>query len=203
MRCHLFVAAWATLATVAHSQSEIPIGKTADQIVAMGHPNWVKWFCDPTRGGDGNRIGAERIYCLAQYEVNEKALKMRTTREQEDSANLRSLFADTAKSAFGIGIQKTGECGWGLKIAESSTAIELVRADLIFKRKPDKTPSAEELRQEQTKFKVYAGAEAEAARLLFLIGEIEKAAQGRTAHAQSRIRQFAVEMLRLAQHQPS
>jgi hypothetical protein len=200
----LFAMACLIAATgVVHAQNEIPIGKNAQEIVGMGHPAWVKWFCDPSRGGEGNRISAERIYSLAQFEVNERNLRTRPRTEQLDSNKLRSLFADTAKSAFGVGIQKTGDCGWGLKIAESSTAIELARYDLIMDRKPEKLTSVEDLKQEQAKFATYAGTEAEAGRLIFLTQEIEKATSGRSTNGQSRLRQFAVEMLRLAQHKPS
>ncbi|HLO98223.1 MAG TPA: hypothetical protein VK171_06485, partial [Fimbriimonas sp.] len=38
------------------------LGKTSEQVVALGHAGWLSWFCDPSRAGEAGKVQAERIY---------------------------------------------------------------------------------------------------------------------------------------------
>lgn len=126
MRANCFVILVAT-AAVGHAQTFAEsdrFGLSAKQLVEMGHETWMTWYCDSSRRGPDSKVGAEQVYCLALHELNTARIAALPQAEQEFFADVRALFSDLAKTAFGNGIALTGYSeAWGLPIAESSTAI--------------------------------------------------------------------------------
>lgn len=113
---------------------------SAESIVRWGHDRWVGWYCDGARRGPGGREGAEKVYCLALYEVTQPVLAQRSKADRAFFGDARSLFADLAKTSFGFGIELTGySAAWSLPIAESSTAINETIWRMLNR---DRAPSA-------------------------------------------------------------
>lgn len=183
-------------------------GKTEFQIVRMGHEAFVKWYCDQSRAGVEGRVLAEKVYGLALTECSAPLLLRLPRKEQVFMEALSSALADLAKSAFTTGIQCTNDGpGWGLPVAESSTAVSgVIYATLNPAVAVQDAPSAElESLFAQVGERVRSKRPAiqkEADRLKVLTEHLKDLVKHRPVRDQAIVRSFAMRMLRIALHTP-
>jgi len=78
------------------------LGKSYEEVAAMGHDKWVAFYCDPSRFGPEGRVGSEKIYAIALYHRNEKLVAKLPKSEQEFYKEVWLMFANIAKWAFTI-----------------------------------------------------------------------------------------------------
>lgn len=117
-------------------------GKSYPQVAAYKHADWMAWYCDATRAGDGGKVTAEKIYAIALAYQNQSILESRPKAERDFFEDLQVKFANMAKFAFTISHAGHGDWdGLSLTTAETSTGINRSIQEMILSRpqtaKPD------------------------------------------------------------------
>lgn len=190
-------------------QTSDRFGKSADAVVRMGHDGWVNWYCEDSRRGPSGRVEAERVYCLALHELTGPLLHKRTKEDQAFFGDVRSYFADLAKTSFGVGLELTDhDDAWSLPIAQSSTAINETLWRMLKKeklRQPRKVAEVTDLasRIEAEVQQRRPSLLSDAQRFRGLSKRIEKHFQSRPDYEVALARSFMVDMGRLALHKPN
>lgn len=180
------------------------LGKTAEEILGMGHTKWVKWYCDPSRRGAQGRVGAEHEYCTALHERNEKLSAAKPERERVFLDETRAMLADFSKSAFFHGTTIRPEWdGWSLAIAESSTAVNKAVSDLLLGAPINRPISRDHVDKEflrQVQFAKNSGKlpnENETVRMSGIFEKLQKRCDNRSTDDQQAIRRFLLKVVPL------
>ncbi|MBC8063553.1 MAG: hypothetical protein H7Y17_01885 [Chlorobia bacterium] len=196
----LLVASLLCLMCLCLSQSysdQDRFGKSSQEVVALGHSQWVAWYCDPIRAGANGRVDAEKIYCVALYMRNQSLLEKQTAADRKFYDDCQILFANACKSAFTVGTSiHYFWTGWSLEIAQSSTSINQTIGELLVEPAEVKLIKKADVLAEYEKGKKLIGslegdnqyvnyAKREFPRMTHLIESADKLVKGRSGSQQA------------------
>jgi hypothetical protein len=136
---------------VSHCQSytdQDRFGKTNEQVARMKHRDWVSWYCDASRGGEGQKVVAEKIYAVALYEDNQRRLKGRPEADRKFYDGVFVKLANLAKYALTINDacypnRKNGP----LTAAETGTAINRLISDMLSSKTPSERKAFKDVKR--------------------------------------------------------